>query len=303
MEHNQLLKDIQAVETAATASKLSRLLQNPYRYLRAMFHRYCTYAWNHKELLVNATIFLGKKMHIALPAATDIYLTGGKSHSSKIRLSKYLVRTLAPGDCFLDIGAHYGYYTLLAETLVGSTGRVISLEPASVAFDLLRRNTEQSARVTALQLAIASTNELRTITEFPNLYSEFNTLSTKQIEHEKWYDGLQVKQLQIPGITIDSIVEQYAFKPTYIKMDTERGDYEAIMGGLEYIEGHHPTFIVEYFTPKRDNAIHQQATQILRKLGYQSFVLLPDGSPEQLDDLDTYLLESCLVSDNFIFSK
>lgn len=301
MEHNQLLKDIQAVETVATASKLSRLLHNPYRYLRAMFHRYCSYAWNHKELMVQATIFLDKKMLIALPAATDIYLTGGKSHSSKIRLSKFMVRHLVAGDCFLDIGAHYGYYTLLAETLVGSQGRVISLEPASAAFDILRRNNEQSATVTALQLAIASSNELLTMTEFPNLYSEFNTLSIKQIENEGWYTAMHAKQHQIQGITSDSIVEKYAFKPTYIKMDTERGDYEAIMGGLEYIQKHTPTFIVEYFSPKRNNLIHQHATQRLRELGYRSHLVLTDGSLNQFDDLDGYLLESGLVSDNFVF--
>lgn len=303
MEHNQLLKDIQSVEDLAKASKLSRLLHSPYKYVLAMFHRYCTYRWNQRELMVTAEIFLGKKMCIALPAATDIYLTGGKSHNSKTRLSKYLIRHLIPGDCVLDIGAHYGYYTLLAETLVAPNGRVIALEPSTTTFGLLQQNTQQSTIVTALQLAIASSNELLTMTEFPNLYSEFNTLSTKQIENEGWYSEMHAKQHEIQGITIDSIVEKYAFKPTYIKMDTERGDYEAIMGGLQYIQKHTPTFIVEYFSPKRNNLIHQHATQRLRELGYRSHLVLPDGSLDQFDDLDGYLLESGLVSDNFVFLK
>ena len=38
-------------------------------------------------------------------------------------------RMLRPGDTFLDIGANIGYFTLMGSSLVGSTGRVIALEP------------------------------------------------------------------------------------------------------------------------------------------------------------------------------
>lgn len=38
-------------------------------------------------------------------------------------------RLLGPGDCFLDVGANVGQYSLAAARLVGPEGRVIAIEP------------------------------------------------------------------------------------------------------------------------------------------------------------------------------
>jgi len=56
-------------------------------------------------------------------------------------LETVLVRKwLRPGGCFVDVGANWGYYSLLASDLVGTSGQVIACEPHPVLFDLLQRN-------------------------------------------------------------------------------------------------------------------------------------------------------------------
>ncbi|MBA4070784.1 MAG: hypothetical protein C0497_02970 [Gemmatimonas sp.] len=40
-----------------------------------------------------------------------------------------LASVLKPGDTFVDVGAHVGYFTVLAAALVGSAGQVVSFEP------------------------------------------------------------------------------------------------------------------------------------------------------------------------------
>src|SRR4029077_7247904 len=40
-------------------------------------------------------------------------------------------RLLSPGDVCVDVGAYTGYFTLLASKLVGNSGHVYALEPAS----------------------------------------------------------------------------------------------------------------------------------------------------------------------------
>ena len=69
-----------------------------------------------------------------------------------------LVRAiLRPGMTFVDVGANWGYFTLLAASLVGTTGRVLSLEPDPRLFSILQENVGRSGldHVTPLQLAAA----------------------------------------------------------------------------------------------------------------------------------------------------
>ncbi len=48
--------------------------------------------------------------------------------------------TLKPGDTVLDIGAHFGYFSLIAAKSVGQEGKVYAFEPGPENFELLVRN-------------------------------------------------------------------------------------------------------------------------------------------------------------------
>src|ERR1700730_1003795 len=56
----------------------------------------------------------------------DAVFTGGFEVSER----RFLQRFLKPGMTVLDIGAHHGFYTMLAAKMVGPTGRVMSFEPS-----------------------------------------------------------------------------------------------------------------------------------------------------------------------------
>jgi FkbM family methyltransferase len=62
---------------------------------------------------------------------------------------------LRPGMTCVDVGANWGYFTLLAADLTGVQGCVIALEPDPRLFQTLRRNVEANdlGQVQALQLA------------------------------------------------------------------------------------------------------------------------------------------------------
>lgn len=69
-----------------------------------------------------------------------------------------LVRAIMkPGMCFVDVGANWGYFTLLAAHLVGPRGRVLSLEPDPRLFAKLEENLRRNRidQVTALPIAAA----------------------------------------------------------------------------------------------------------------------------------------------------
>jgi len=59
-------------------------------------------------------------------------------------LSSFVLENLDPGDVFIDVGAHVGYFTLLAAQRVGAAGRVLSIEPNPFALEQLRGNVDRN---------------------------------------------------------------------------------------------------------------------------------------------------------------
>lgn len=55
-------------------------------------------------------------------------------------VTEFLCRNLTRGETAIDVGAIYGYYTILMADLVGAEGRVVALEPNPWLHWLLRRN-------------------------------------------------------------------------------------------------------------------------------------------------------------------
>src|SRR4051812_21163462 len=87
-----------------------------------------------KKLLRNVNVkftetemFTGDKINVVVPdnVSTGLYLNGCFEPDD----TKGLIECLNEGDTFIDIGAHIGYYSIIASGLVAEKGRVICFEP------------------------------------------------------------------------------------------------------------------------------------------------------------------------------
>jgi FkbM family methyltransferase len=69
-------------------------------------------------------------------------------------------KVLKPGSTVLDIGAHHGYFSLLAARCVGPEGKVYAFEPASANFRILQKNMELNSflNVIAVNRAVGDKN-------------------------------------------------------------------------------------------------------------------------------------------------
>src|SRR6266446_4332287 len=71
----------------------------------------------------------------------------------------YLEKVLSPGKVFIDVGANFGVYTLVASKLAGAAGKVIAIEPTAQSFAVLRQNIALNhfANVRAFRVALTQT--------------------------------------------------------------------------------------------------------------------------------------------------
>lgn len=299
----QLLQGLQKVEKIAGSSKWQRFLNNPGNYLEAILHRFFIFRRTKKSKVASARTFFGENMHILLPSSTDIYLTGGKSHSSEINLARFLIHELHTGDIFMDIGAHYGYFTLLGAAIVGSEGSVWSFEASPTTYNILHQNTSPKSNIHAFHHAIADTHENLTFFEFPNLYSEYNTLDVSQFEGESWFQKFKPKEVIVASIVMDEFVAAHHLTPNIIKIDVEGAEFKVISGMSHMLLNQSPMIVMEFLSAARGNEQHLKARQLLLENGYQSYAISPGGSLFPIANIEEYLKDQQIDSDNIVFKK
>ena len=296
------------VERLAQSDKLARLCHNPVQYISAQFFRTVVFPLTHKGTLRKAKTFMDYPLNVLLPSGTDIYLTGGKTHDSEIRLARFLIQYFedkgSEKACsFVDIGAHIGYFSLLASFLVGEKGRVFAFEAAKGTFELLKKNLKSRPNVQVFHHALTDSEKDLVFYEFPVLYSEYNTLHVAQFEKEAWFQKFQPEKNTVKGITLDALFDRLHLQNTVIKIDTEGAEAEVIAGAKNVLKHRNPVIIMEFLSDKNKNAGHFEAFKMLKKANFQPFIIGEKGDLEALKDIEAYFLRTQTDSDNFVFIK
>jgi FkbM family methyltransferase len=83
-------------------------------------------------------------------------LMWGGAYEPHVR--KCLVTILRPGDTFVDIGAHIGFFSMIASSLVGAKGKVYAFEANSNLFETLQANASEYSWLVPSLRAVWSEN-------------------------------------------------------------------------------------------------------------------------------------------------
>lgn len=303
MNNNKLNANLNIVEKIAKASKLSRMLLQPVRYIYAIAYRRIVYPINRKGILRKIPTFFGIPMQIVLPASTDIYLTGGKSHPSEVRLARFMIQHLVAGDTFMDIGAHFGYFTLLASVLVQDQGKVYAFEASKSTFQLLQKNVNIYSNIKAYHQAVSNNTEKLLFYQFPVLYSEYNSMDISQFEQENWFQKFKPEQIEVPATTINHLLLKENITPKIIKIDVEGAEDKVMEGAQEALQQQNPYIVLEYLEPSRHNAAHRKAVSMLQQIGYQVNIINENGDLILCNDIEQHLAKEKLDSDNIVLQK
>jgi len=161
-------------------------------------------------------------------------------------VSPVVTGLLTAGDNFVDVGANIGYYTLAAAPIVGPSGRVVAIEPASEAFEALTRNLDVSGLgyVETQRIAITDREGEAPLYLSPDQGNPASTtLSTMPLTtrsdgrpleaHEGERDVEVVETHTLAAVLADLPTDV----PTVIKIDVEGLEREALDGLAPLIVG------------------------------------------------------------------
>lgn len=228
--------------------------------LRAIVHRSMT----SDEVVAVVRSGHGRGIRLTLDPTREKYYWAGQHD---VAVQDALVDTLQPGAVFWDVGAHVGFFTILAARAVGPRGRVHAFEPMPND----RRRLVEAVRQ----------NAARNVTVHEFAVSDLNASALPHGHSASAMWTLVAERGEFAGIsvacrTIDSLASDLG-DPDAIKIDVEGAELDVLRGGLATIERSKATLVVEFAVPTYVEAARR---------------LLPTHRFEQLSELDWLLTPS-----------
>ncbi len=161
---------------------------------------------------------------------------------------------------FVDVGAHIGKYTIRMANQLGTSGRVISIEPEISNFEILKANVELNnlSNVTLLNIVCWNKNENLKLYLSPSMDTGKHSVKTPVSR-----DFVKVSGLRLDDILKDLHIEHIDF----IKVDAEGADGEVLEGAEETISKN-PHLRIIFEATNRGNLTKCQ--EVLRKYGFIS---------------------------------
>lgn len=152
---------------------------------------------------------------------------------------------LREADTAIDIGAHYGYFTLLAASLCGKAGSVYAFEPHPGNFLILRKNVmlNNFSNVYPIQKAVSNRSAIARL--FLSKGSGQHSLVSVPPGTEA--SPGHVDYIDVETVTIDDYFRGKRVRPRIVKMDVE-GAEPAAVEGMERLIGKNPqmALIIEF---------------------------------------------------------
>lgn len=182
-------------------------------------------------------------------------------------LTQFMARRIRAGMTVVDVGANFGYYTLLMADLVGSGGTVYAIEPNPAITPLLGRSIALNGfadRTRLCELAAGKTGSPNAILVVPDHEPKNGALTAGSAGDGTRYEvGVTaLDDLIEPGTAID-----------FIKIDAEGGE-EAIIAGMERIfRTSRPSMVLEFNAARYADpaGFLQQLIQLYGKLEHVDY--------------------------------
>jgi len=181
----------------------------------------------------------GKGLWMLLEPRFDHDFSNGK-HESWIQ--DLLTANLKAGDCFYDVGAHIGFFSLIAAKIVGPTGHVYAFEPDPQNVSLVKLHCErnEARRIAVMQTAVWDSSRELTFERSQEASSRMEG-RVNQAQESKG------DMIQIAAISLDDFFfsDGRGEPPNLIKIDVEGGEFEVLSGARRLLGDFRPSILCE----------------------------------------------------------
>ncbi len=206
-------------------------------------------------------------------------------------LIAWLKEYLKPGDTFWDIGANWGFISLPAARIVGTSGEVIAVEPSSANLAWLKRHiilNQCEKIVTVMEAAVCESNSgLVSLNLLDDGSSPSNSLMFSGSVNG---EIPQVsRQINVPAISLDGLLADQGRSPKLVKIDVEGAELKVLRGATQLLCSKAAPIIILAVHPFWQAAPEdcQEIVSILMNAGYQ--ILNHSGSCVETLEYDEYL--------------
>jgi FkbM family methyltransferase len=149
------------------------------------------------------------------------------------------MRLLGPGKTALDVGANWGYFTLVCAHLVGPNGCVLALEPHPRLSAMLTENAAANAltQVDVLKLAAGAHAGAQRFVDFDEQVGNFGLARTAQRS--------EASDFECESVALDALLDARGLGVVdLIKIDIEGGEADAIRGMSDGLQRHRYRYVL-----------------------------------------------------------
>jgi len=249
-------------------SRVFRLVTRPIRVIFPKLLKLGKGTWE-----TRARTFWGGTMNVILPEAVSMQIWRHGFFDPDVCL--FMMSSLKEGMTFIDVGGHFGYFTLFGSYLVGGTGKVLSFEPMPDTYDQLRKNVARNAphpNIDAIRSAGYSENTTITFHDYGLEDSAYNSAFGSRKVNLGGATSPLGRAVPVDAKKIDDVLEKKNIRGVdLIKIDAESSELFVLYGLLETIRMYKPSIIVE--VGDIDGAASSpNSREIIRWLNEQGYV-------------------------------
>jgi FkbM family methyltransferase len=187
-------------------------------------------------------VFWGDRLVVVLPEEVSGQILRYRFHD--FNTTTFLLRSLSPGMTFVDIGAHIGYFTLLAAKIVGVKGAVEAFEPSPWAFRVLERNTAGKTNVSLFRRAVMASRGTVRILDLGPRYSAYNTVYQPRLE-PRVRTRIRESVHEVAAVSLDEHIAETGVQPDFVKIDAESAEQQILEGMVGTLEKQRPFIALE----------------------------------------------------------